>query len=296
MTKSTPPAIPFGGEWTRRKLAILEKYLHAYTTALKKQKFRLMYIDAFAGNGWISTDTGQPYRSLFGEETHSFVKGSVLRALAVRDRPFDRYIFIDRDRGYCDDLEQIRDRCPNRKIEIHHTDANDFLRQHAFPKVGWRGVLLLDPFATQVEWATIEEIARLQMFDTWILFPAGTLGRILPTSKRPEHVTPAWKVRLDAVYGSNCWERLYERKTQRSLFGGSLSRVVREPGEEGLTAIYKENLQALFGERFLNQSAPLANSRGRVLYDLLFCVGHPGGTRVAKQIAGDLLRRIATDQ
>lgn len=296
MTGLTSPAVPFGGDWTKRKLAILEKYLHAYTTALKDQPFRLMYIDAFAGNGWISTDTGEPYRSLFGEETRGFVKGSVIRALDVRDRPFDRYIFIDRDSGYCDDLEQIRDRYPNRKIEIHNTDANDFLRRHPFPRMGWRGVLLLDPFATQVEWATIKEIARLQMFDTWILFPAGTLGRMLPTTKRPEHVTPAWKVRLDTVYGSGCWEGLYEQETRRSLFGGRLSRLVREPGEEGLTTIYKDNLRDLFGERFLDRSAPPANSRGRVLYDFLFCVGHPGGTRVAKRIAGDLLRRIATDR
>ncbi len=41
----------FGGSWTKEKLDILQRYLNAYTTALKNQPFRLWYIDAFAGTG-----------------------------------------------------------------------------------------------------------------------------------------------------------------------------------------------------------------------------------------------------
>ena len=33
---------PFGGAWTLKKLDILESYLDAYTTALKRQPFKLM--------------------------------------------------------------------------------------------------------------------------------------------------------------------------------------------------------------------------------------------------------------
>ena len=44
--------------WTLEKLDILESYLNAYTTALKekpskKNPFKLMYSDAFAGTGLI---------------------------------------------------------------------------------------------------------------------------------------------------------------------------------------------------------------------------------------------------
>jgi three-Cys-motif partner protein len=42
----------FGGDWTTEKLTILGGYLSAYTTALKKQKFKTGYIDAFAGTGY----------------------------------------------------------------------------------------------------------------------------------------------------------------------------------------------------------------------------------------------------
>ena len=41
----------FGGQWTIEKLDILGRYLDAYTTALKNQPFKLVYIDAFAGHG-----------------------------------------------------------------------------------------------------------------------------------------------------------------------------------------------------------------------------------------------------
>jgi len=46
----------FGGPWTQHKLKILELYLDAYTTALKNQPFKLVYIDAFAGTGHIVQD------------------------------------------------------------------------------------------------------------------------------------------------------------------------------------------------------------------------------------------------
>lgn len=42
----------FGGDWTTTKLRILQSYLRAYTTALKKQPFTKVYIDAFAGTGY----------------------------------------------------------------------------------------------------------------------------------------------------------------------------------------------------------------------------------------------------
>ena len=43
----------FGSIWTISKLEIIENYLEFYTTALKKQNFKLCYIDAFAGSGEI---------------------------------------------------------------------------------------------------------------------------------------------------------------------------------------------------------------------------------------------------
>ena len=61
---------PFGGAWTLKKLGILERYLDAYTTALKSQPFKLMYIDAFAGTGQIALSSGED-----DNEIRDFVSG-----------------------------------------------------------------------------------------------------------------------------------------------------------------------------------------------------------------------------
>ena len=54
----------FGGPWTAEKLQILEGYLNAYTTALKKQDFRLIYVDAFAGAGYVDISSHEAAESL----------------------------------------------------------------------------------------------------------------------------------------------------------------------------------------------------------------------------------------
>ncbi|MDN8960559.1 three-Cys-motif partner protein TcmP, partial [Staphylococcus aureus] len=41
----------FGGQHTELKLSIIEKYLQAYSSALRNKFSELWYIDAFAGTG-----------------------------------------------------------------------------------------------------------------------------------------------------------------------------------------------------------------------------------------------------
>ena len=51
----------FGGKWTEEKLNIFTSYLEAYLIALQNQKFKKIYIDAFAGTGEIETSDGEQY-------------------------------------------------------------------------------------------------------------------------------------------------------------------------------------------------------------------------------------------
>jgi len=58
----------FGGFWTRDKLNVLQEYLQFYCTAMSKQRYSLIYIDAFAGTGRcnIKSESGlrvRPYIS-----------------------------------------------------------------------------------------------------------------------------------------------------------------------------------------------------------------------------------------
>ena len=59
-----------------------------------------------------------------------------------------------------------------------------------------RGVLFLDPFATEVEWSTIEKIAGFKALDTWILFPVSAITRMMPRSKNPTTISTEYGVRF----------------------------------------------------------------------------------------------------
>ena len=262
------PPETFGGPWTLRKLRILREYLDAYTTALKSQNFRLVYIDAFAGTGSVTFPQEDP-------DVREFHDGSAAIALEVQDKPFDSLVFVEQDPVRCQQLTRLQDVHLGRDIRIKNSEANQYLRSLQEDWRGWRGVLFLDPFATQVEWSTLKGIAALQALDTWILFPVSAIARMLPTSKRPDDISDQWARRLTNVFGDEEWRELYREAPQRNLFG--TVEHERDPGVDGLLEIYKTKLAGLFGDRFLKQSRSLKNSKNSTLFEFLFCVGHPAG-------------------
>lgn len=58
IAESTGEPASYGGDWTVEKLRNLGAYADAYTTALKNQPFRLIYFDAFAGEGSVAIKSG----------------------------------------------------------------------------------------------------------------------------------------------------------------------------------------------------------------------------------------------
>ena len=275
----------WGGPWTLEKLSILEKYLDAYTTALKNQAFKLMYIDAFAGTGQLNLSEELKEDAM---STRGFISGSAEIALGIKNREFDKLIFVEKDEVGCSELRELCEQNRSREIIIKNSDANDFLLNLEEDWGRWRGVLFLDPFSTQVEWSTIQRIESFKALDTWILFPTFIIARMLPLSKKPEEIEPGWKVRLTKVYGDDSWEKLYYENPQLNLFGDT--EHVRDKGTQGLIRIYKSNLKKLFGARLLENSRTLRNSKGSALYEFLFCVGNPNGINLAKGIAEHILK------
>ena len=279
----------FGGGWTREKLEILRGYLNAYTTALKRQPFKLLYIDAFAGTGRVEPRNQDPDQ----EDRRAFIDGSAKIALDIEDKSFDELIFIEKDEVKCSKLERLKTEKPGRNIVIETADANNFLQVLQKDWQKWRGALFLDPFGAQVDWSTLEAIAGYRALDTWILFPTGTIARMLPRSRTPDDISPKWARTLTRVYGDERWRDLYDEDPQGELFPEVIngSQLRRESGVDKLIKIYKERLEELFGRRFLDQSRTLKNSRNSPMYEFMFCVGNDGraAIRLAKEIADYLL-------
>ena len=198
----------FGGNWTEEKLNIFTRYLDAYLVALQNQKFKKIYIDAFAGTGEIETSDGGQY-----------LVGSAKRALSA-NKKFDRYYFIEADEQKESELrEMVNTEFPHltKSVTIYCGDANEKLIQ-IINDVDWRynrGLLFLDPYATQVNWTTLENVAKTKSIDVWYLFPFSALERMLPRNGKYEK----WEDCIDRLLGASGWQtEFYKKDSQLTLF------------------------------------------------------------------------------
>ena len=66
----------------------------------------------------------------------------------------------------------------------------------------------------------------------------------------------------------------------------------RAHGVDGLVEIYKEKFAELFGDRFLQKSRALKNSKNSALFEFLFCVDNEAGIGPAKKTANHIPDRM----
>ena len=300
----------FGGPWTDQKLEILQKYLAEYSKALSKQPFKKVYIDAFAGTGyreksiskakkrigqevdWEALDQPGLLDSLEGiesnESAQGFLDGSAI--VALKSQPvFDQYIFIEQSPSRCKALESLRTEFPlaSKKIIVERADANTFIQ--ALCKQNWnhrRGVLFLDPYGAQVNWATIEAIAQTKAIDLWVLFPLSGVNRMLTQSG---DIDPKWRLRLNDIFGTAGWEQeLYQRDENPSLFEESEQRIIKAK-TTAISDYFLKRLQTCF-PFVAPKPAVLYNSKNSPLFLFCFAAGNTNGGPIALRIAKHILK------
>ena len=200
----------FGGLWTEQKLEMVSKYLNFYLIALKNKRFKKVYIDVFAGTG-----------SILSKDEEKLMAGSAKRALKIEEK-FDRYYFVEYDKDKVLELRNmVHSEFPDLedRVDIRQGDANVKLFE-ILSEIDWtdtRGVLFIDPFATQFEWASLVEVSRTKSLDIWYLFPISALNRMLKTDGRMD---PTWEKRVDRLLGDHEWKAaFYKTSPQQSLFG-----------------------------------------------------------------------------
>ena len=247
----------FGGAWTIEKLNILSDYLDFYVTALKNQPFQLIYIDAFAGTGKIRVG-----------DANEEIAGSAKLALQAKQQ-FAEYIFIEKNPEYACELEQmVADEFPAHKqrVKIVSGDCNTVLLDIC-NKVDWkrvRAVFFLDPYAADVKWETLQAIANTEAIDVWYLFPFNAANRMM---KRKGEVDPAWKPKLNAIFGDNSWEtEFYKEDPQINMFDDHSKMCIANTSS--LKAYIENRLGTIF-PAVSNKSRILFNSRNSPLF--LFC-------------------------
>ena len=272
----------FGGEWTQQKLMILRAYLDAYTTALKKQHFTLIYVDGFAGAGSY-TELSDDYA-----EFHEFRQGSTRIALEIDDKPFDRLIFIEKETDAAESLLMLTNEYCGRQIEVVQGDANVKVPEFCRSMGDFdRAVVFLDPYATEVSWSTVETIAASNKIDCWILFPLMAVTRMMPTDKEPDEAEAS---QLNRIFGGDYWRQNYQNSPQLSLLDDEPRRE-RALGSRQIADRYRERLRTVF-YRIAPTSRILTNSKNVPLFELFFAAGNPRGAPIAIQIADHIMKHL----
>lgn len=278
----------FGGIWTRIKLEALQNYLVAFNTALSKQNFTRIYIDAFAG-------TGRCDITVDGEKTS--IDGSARRALAI-DPPFNTYTFIELRAKKLAALRALEGEYPGKSINVIQDDANAALKTLC-EKYAWRNeraVLFLDPFGMHVEWTTLQAIAKTGAIDVWYLFPYSGLYR--QAAKNADAMDSDKEGSITRLLGTDEWRQVfYAPKRQASLFGGD-DGDEREADHRQMLDFVSKRLKELFpavtDPKILYQSGDSKNPSGAPLFALYFAASNPSPKAygLATKIARDVLNAL----
>ena len=133
------------------------------------------------------------------------------------------YVFIEKNTNRYTELEELKNEFllkgefSESEIECVHGDANEYLKDLCVES--HRALVFLDPYGMQVDWKTI---AHTQAIDLWILFPLGTVNRLL---KRDGEIRPPLRARLDLLFGEPDWyDAFYQSAKQLSLFDEDMAK------------------------------------------------------------------------
>lgn len=295
------------GPWAKDKLDRLAKYLHAYTTIMKGQRWceGYHYIDAFAGPGGHEVRQSAPDQrqearqalldvSLFGSEQveqKQFLAGSPRVALDLQF-PFTNYVFVEHSADRVASLERIKaEYGAARNIHVRQADCTKYLCEKvaANPSIDWktnRAIVFLDPFGMQVGWPTIAELAATKAIEIFLNFPVGmAIQRLL--LRKPDNFTDAQRRRLDDYFGSPDWTKaLY--KSEKTLFGDEQQSKIDESGVK-LLKWYRDRLRGVFSH--VSKAALIRNTRHGHLYYLLLASHNKTGVKIADDIlsAGEVV-------
>ena len=280
----------FGAQHTELKLSLVENYLKAFTGALRSQFEELWYIDAFAGTGSrtvrVEARDGDLFEAPVPEQVEHR-RGSARIAIDVTPR-FDRLIFIDSKPRHCTALRELKSQYPEREIVVIEGDANHAL-QSAIKWDEWRStraVLFLDPYGMDVEWPTLESIARTGQVDVWFLFSLSGLYR--QATRSATDITGDKRAAITRILGTDGWEKELYSDSAPDLFGSTQSQ--RNADVRGLENYVKRRLETIFPKVFEPKALPVNSGAQR--FSLFLCISNasPKALGLATRIGNHILK------
>lgn len=249
-------SIPIVGEHSRTKHYFLQRYIHAFTTAMRNKGWSsLCYLDLFAGAG---------LERLVDSNTLSW--GSALIA-AQAQPPFDRLLLCEIDDAKCAALEQRVKRF--RGIDVDHFERGDANEKVASltSRIPAKALSLafLDPYGLHLWYETVANLSRHRC-DLVIYFA----DRLDALRNRDINYREDPTSNLDRFLGPDIdW---------RTLTAGV-------GGEQFLAHIRKLYVSQLKRLGFKFFEFERINAKGVPIYQLIFCSKHKLGADIWRRVA-----------
>lgn len=266
------------GPWARHKLDILREYLEFYITALKRQNFNLVYIDAFAGSGILKI------RGTNATDINQYIRGSPYCALELPEsHSFNHHYFFEKDPKRVSDLSNLKKQFLDKNIYVKEGEANTLIqdllqKSNFFRRENTRGVAFLDPYGAHLEWATVKALAETKKMEVIINFPVSmAINRlILKSGEMPED----WKKQLNQYFGTEEWHDIAYKETV-DLFGHEVLQK-QDNIPDQLLKLYIDRLRSIY--TCVAVPYLIRNTRNTPLYHLIWAGPNELGLRGANYI------------
>ena len=264
------------GPWAETKLDLNRRYLPAYMQIMVRQRDwctgGVHYIDGFAG-------TGQPV--IRGEGRH--IDGSPLIAMGLR-QPFDSYTFIELSPWRAKQLRRLCAEFPHLNTQVIEADCNAVIGNQVTPVVRWerraRGFAFLDPFAMDLDYATIKAIAGTGAIEVVLNLPTMAINRTgLPNE--PRKLTASHYERMDNIWGDRGWFALiYEERA--GFWGPEFVKTARTSTERLGRLFVEHRLKPLFP--YVGEPLIVKNTTGQPIYSLIYASPSETGKKIADYV------------
>ena len=287
----------FGGEWTKQKLYIIDRYIGAYCTALKNQRIKKIYVDGFAGSGKTELKNKNELdtcpmltfvENVEDVQDQTIVDGSALLSLKYN---FDEYYFLELDTERINVLkENIKQAYPSKIHKIHfiNGDSNNKLIEVISKITKYdRCLMFLDPYALELKWETLEAISHCGVVDLWYLFP---LSMIRLMEKHRE-ITDANKQKISSILGTDEWyDKLFIKSSQISLFDDEIYNRV---SYDDVLEYIKDRFSTLFS--YVSPYSKILRNEDRNSPMFMLCFMMTNNSLAAQRLASKLVKDIISN-
>jgi len=249
------------GRWSKDKHHFLQRYIHAFTTAMKDkpQWEGLGFIDLFSGPGMCRV-----------RETDEEIDGSPLIALGS-PKPFDGFVFADKSADCLDAVEQrFRERKAAVMPELVRGDSNSEVDRIAgLMPPRWLHLAFLDPTGLHIHFDTIARIAEARRVDLII----SVMDQLDLLRNIREYYYPDRSSNLDSFLCGVDWRSQFDQLPNHT------AATVRE----WFLGLYRDCLR---GVGYAHFGEPRRISGPNPYYLLFFASKHPRGADLWNKTSG----------